>query len=370
MTDLDLHSFESLSPANLFPIESHNAGESVDVADVANIGFSEMLYKGNFTFVSQASLETHYEGGVTLETLGYFLPPCTVIRMVETPFYSRKSILLRGNDFWFAAEVYSNRTNVRCGANSLERVKEILERFQHIERKAAPEGVVRYEMSAYGNILPSRKFDNVLWNSIRTNYATPTRRELESLVKIEEPALGDNDGRIILFHGLPGTGKTWAIRSLLTHWKAWADPILILDSELIFSRVDYFMDVISNTAKGKTRILIIEDADGLVEKDGARSSDLSRLLNMADGLLGASYKVLFLLTTNAKIRDLDQAIVRPGRCRAIVDFQAFDRIEATTRLGKAGIATRPMTLAEIYRVEKNPDAINDLGPVQSVGQYL
>lgn len=371
MTELTYQAFDSLSPANLFPIDSGNASRSMNESDIAVNGFIEMLYRGDFTFASNAYFDTHYPEGLSLEILGFSLPPCTVVRMVESPQYNRKNILLRGDDFWLALEVFASRTNARCGANSLERVHEVLERLKAgVERKAPSESKVHYEMCAYNTMQSSKSFEDVEWNSVKDNYASRTQKQIEALTTMTEPVLGNNDGRIILFHGSPGTGKTWAIRSLLTHWKPWSDPILILDPERLFSDFSYFLEVLSNTGRGKTRVFIIEDADGIVEKNGIRSADLSRLLNMADGLLGASYKVLFLLTTNAKVHDLDQALVRPGRCRAMVDFEAFSTAEATARLGEFGPAAGPMTLAEIYRITKKTDSVSDTSSSSLIGQYL
>jgi hypothetical protein len=67
-------------------------------------------------------------------------------------------------------------------------------------------------------------------------------------------------------------------------------------------------------------VLILEDADEVLVKREAGGSriGLSELLNLGDGLLGELADIRIVATTNAKIDEMDPAIVRPGRlCRRI-----------------------------------------------------
>jgi SpoVK/Ycf46/Vps4 family AAA+-type ATPase len=68
--------------------------------------------------------------------------------------------------------------------------------------------------------------------------------------------------------------------------------------------------------KGKPTILILEDADdALIARDqnlGAKAS-LAAMLNLSDGILGAVLDLRIIATTNQKIENVDNAILRPGR---------------------------------------------------------
>jgi len=78
---------------------------------------------------------------------------------------------------------------------------------------------------------------------------------------------------------------------------------------------------------------------------------LSRLLNLADGLLGEGLRVVVLVTTNEPLRRLHPAVVRPGRTWAEVEFGALAEEEASAWLAARGIerrVERATALAELF----------------------
>src|SRR5262249_54402747 len=77
---------------------------------------------------------------------------------------------------------------------------------------------------------------------------------------------------------------------------------------------------------------------------------LSRLLNVVDGLIGQGLRILVLVTTNEPFGALNEAVSRPGRCAAVVEFTAFDAAEADAWLARAGAAPagQTATLAQLY----------------------
>jgi len=82
----------------------------------------------------------------------------------------------------------------------------------------------------------SRKIAVPSWESIRENYdSRETASLLDKVVQIE--SINSLNGRLILFHGEPGTGKTYAIRSLFREWKKTFSPYYILDPENFFEKM-------------------------------------------------------------------------------------------------------------------------------------
>ena len=224
-----------------------------------------------------------------------------------------------------------------------------------------------------------RWVDTPGWEAIAPNYPGEVGAALERLAALAEPP--ERGGRLLLWYGEPGTGKTTAIRSLGHEWAGWADIHFILDPEAFFGSPEYLMHVVADedlwdpraVSTSRWKVLVVEDADELIRADARTDAgaSMSRLLNLTDGILGHGLRVLLLITTNEPMRGLHPAVVRPGRCLADVQFRPFHRGEAEVWLnGSAPVPGGELTLAELYR------ACGDLDPVaahhhrDSDGRYL
>jgi Domain of unknown function (DUF5925)/AAA domain len=134
-----------------------------------------------------------------------------------------------------------------------------------------------------------RDIDAAAWEEISDNYPAA-----EGLARLMSPDFRPGEGgQLILWTGEPGTGKTTALRAL------------------------------------------------------------ARLLNACDGLIGRGLRFLVLLTTNEEASHLHEAVGRPGRCAAQVDFKALEAYNAVQWLRAHGAdeperGRRKLTLAELY----------------------
>lgn len=193
------------------------------------------------------------------------------------------------------------------------------------------------------------------WAEIERNYPEDTRQELTELVKYSPG--GGPSGRLILFHGPAGTGKTHAIRALVAEWESWCDAELVVDPENALHDYRYLQRLLAlkrpriRQTQRRWRLVVAEDADRFIRSDerAAGNEALDRLLNATDGILGQRSRTIFLLTTNVELSTINAALSRPGRCLSAIAFEPFKPGEARAWLGAdAPIPTRALTLAELY----------------------
>ena len=209
----------------------------------------------------------------------------------------------------------------------------------------------------------SRSLAVPAWSEIAANYPSEVAAQLGALA---ERRFDDvHSGRLILWHGVPGTGKTHALRSIAWEWRQWCSFHYITDPEAFFGGTPrYMLNVLlddDDEGDARWRLLIPEDTGELLSLDARQQTGqgLSRLLNVVDGLIGQGLRVLVLVTTNEPFGSLRPAISRPGRCVSDIEFAAFPADEADAWLesrGRVGDGT-PRTLASLFGRDDAPSRV-------------
>ncbi len=198
---------------------------------------------------------------------------------------------------------------------------------------------------------------------------------------------------VLILKGPPGTGKSSGVSSvieilgLLPIYAKRADAILHKDFvNFVFKSSDSYMENIAGTA-AKTRIdlfkesltkdrefkctgrfikldeeeetripiIVVEDADSLLAPRSTGNLIMSELLNETDGI-GSNHTRKIIFTTNlAHDSDIDEALMRPGRCYGVIDMRNLTAEEAIAARAAAGLPefevapTKDMSLAVALR---------------------
>lgn len=196
-----------------------------------------------------------------------------------------------------------------------------------------------------GYLGPLRELNTTPWVEVRENYSADVAIGLDSVMA----HLGDarRAGRLLLWSGPPGTGKTSAVRSLLHEWRSWCDGHIVIDPDYFFADPAYMSAVMTAGTPARWKLLIAEDCDDhLVPRPGRVRGPLSHLLNLTDGLFGQGSNTLVLITTNDPVDRIHPAMARPGRCMSRIDFTSLTAAEVARRTDHRMAV--PMTLAELY----------------------
>lgn len=128
---------------------------------------------------------------------------------------------------------------------------------------------------------------------------------------------------VLVLIGPPGTGKTTFIRGLLQHTKTSA--IVTYDPELL--EKDY---VFARFIESSNNIMVLEDADNFLGSRNEGNTVMHKFLNVGDGLITTKNKKLIFSTNLPSVKDIDPALIRPGRCFDVVGFDYLSKEQAET----------------------------------------
>lgn len=158
------------------------------------------------------------------------------------------------------------------------------------------------------------------------NYPEDFKPAFDKIVK----ALSQSRGKgVVLFHGVPGTGKTSAIRylikSLVNQKSVTYLPNTMTEALTNPGLITFLMEY-------PNRVLVIEDAETVLRKRTETqhvSSAVSNLLNMSDGILSDVLSNQIVATFNCELAEIDPAFLRKGRLICQYEFKPlmFDRID-------------------------------------------
>ena len=169
---------------------------------------------------------------------------------------------------------------------------------------------------------------------------------------------------VLVLQGPPGTGKTRLIRAILgaiSRRKGEAARGLYTCDMRALASDEIFVRFIT----GNEDAFVVEDADHLLKPRADGNEHLHRFLTIADGVVRAQGRKIIFSTNLPNVGDLDEALIRPGRCFARIHVRALTGTEAQTltealaagdaeKLARASVAFaaergKKRSLAEVYQ---------------------
>ena len=98
--------------------------------------------------------------------------------------------------------------------------------------------------------------------------------------------------------------------------------------------------------------MIIEDCDLMLKARSDGNSLMHRFLNMSDGLVSTKSKKLIFSTNLPSVKNVDPALMRPGRCFDVIEFDKLNLEQAVKLANKFDLEIDEnkdsWTIAEVF----------------------
>ncbi len=240
------------------------------------------------------------------------------------------SLLLDGPGVFIGGEGYSKGEYVSCTfrvwTDSLARLEEVRQRLFRVigdKRLRDQMFVVDWNFCNSRGTLISTSFDEIA-DDLLLEEAYPSLGK--SVGEFVEGYLNARE-TVLILQGPPGTGKTRLVRAVLaamSRRKGESAKIMYTADKRALENDEIFVDFIT----GSHDAFVIEDADHLLKARTSGNFELHRFLGIADGVVRAQSRKVIFTTNLPNINDIDDALLRPGRCYAVKNLRSLEPGEA------------------------------------------
>jgi SpoVK/Ycf46/Vps4 family AAA+-type ATPase len=283
--------------------------------------------------------------------------PKGVMRYKSVVFVLRGKIIIEASGERMFRVLYSG--------NQADRAQEIIQEVKKFTKKTSRQAHINLITQFPGGLdLRELKVKKPVVK-LEQNYnddLLPLNQEILAFLKKKDT------GGLYLFHGAPGTGKSTYIRYLVNNVSK--KKVIFLPAK-IAGNLD--SPELTNLLLDNTNsILIIEDAEDLIRtRDAGNNSAISMILNITDGLLGESLHIQVICTFNTHLSNIDKALLRKGRLRALYEFKELSAEKSKALLEVLGVTghevNEPMPLSDIYNIHDRNFTLTNGSPKVGFG---
>ena len=256
------------------------------------------------------------------------------------------TLLLDGDGVFVSAEGYRKSGYCSCTFNVWAKSKELADQTRATLLRVVGPCRVREQMFVIDwqfcngrGTLVSTSFDeiadDVVINEAYPHLGAPVAQFIERYLSAPET--------VLILLGPPGMGKTRLVRAILaamSRRKEDSAMAMYTAGKNALEGDEIFVDFIT----GLHDAFVIEDADHLLQPRTDGNRNLHRFLMIADGVVRAQSRKIIFTTNLPNVGNIDEALLRPGRCFATIQMRP---------------RSEPETDAVLRRLlPANPDAVN------------
>jgi hypothetical protein len=169
---------------------------------------------------------------------------------------------------------------------------------------------------------------------------------------------------VLILLGPPGMGKTRLVRAILTEItrrKGENAEVMYTADKRAMQSDEIFVEFIT----GSHDAFVIEDCDHLLMARTSGNEQMHRFLAIADGVAQSQGRKIIFTTNLPNVNDIDDALVRPGRCFAVKNLRSLTLEEASHLVGRicgedagraeraksalVAMGSRSYSVAQVYR---------------------
>jgi hypothetical protein len=204
-----------------------------------------------------------------------------------------------------------------------EQMRETLMRILGDRRIQQQMFIINWQFTCGDGSLSSASFEEMLDDDL-LDEAYPSLRE--PVRSFTQRYLSARE-TVLVLQGPPGTGKTRLVRAILgeiSRRKGESAQVMYTADKRALEKDEIFVEFIT----GSHDAFVIEDADHILMARANGNIDLHRFLAVADGVVRAQGRKIIFTTNLPNIGDIDEALIRPGRCFASAHIRPLTREEA------------------------------------------